>query len=204
VDRLDPTKGIPERLEAFGRLLELRPELRGRARMYQLAVPSREEVPAYRELRCLVGSKVAALNARFGTASWKPIEFVYGQVNELDLAALYRAADVMLVTSRRDGMNLVAKEFVATRVDGDGVLLLSRLAGAAAELAAALLVDPGDPGVLAAAYRTALDMSSAERRGRMICLRRAVADHDVRHWADECLAQLCHAPAPLRSAEASR
>jgi trehalose 6-phosphate synthase/phosphatase len=190
VDRLDPTKGIPERLEAFGRLLELRPELRGRARLLQLAVPSREDLPAYRALRERIELNVAALNARYGTKSWKPVELMYGQVDELELAALYRAADVMLVTPLRDGMNLVAKEFVASRVDGQGVLVLSRSAGAAAELTAALLVDPSDVGTLVSAYDRALDMSPAERRVRMTRLRASVRAHDIGSWARECLQQL--------------
>jgi trehalose 6-phosphate synthase/phosphatase len=190
VDRLDPTKGIPERLEAFGRLLELRPELRGRARLLQLAVPSRQELPAYRALRARVELSVATLNARYGAASWRPVEFMYGQVDQLELAALYRAADVMLVTPLRDGMNLVAKEFVASRVDGQGVLVLSRAAGAAAELVAALLVDPSDGGAMVSAYTRALDMSPAEQRVRMRRLQANVGAHDVRCWAEECLRRL--------------
>jgi trehalose 6-phosphate synthase/phosphatase len=190
IDRLDPTKGIPERIQAFGRLLELRPELRGRTRLVQLAVPSREDMPAYGALRVRVESLVAELNARFGNTSWKPVEYTYGSVAEPDLVALYRAADVMLVTPLRDGMNLVAKEFVASRPDEQGVLVLSREAGAAAELTAALLVDPADLEALAVSYGTAVDMSAAEQRVRMRRLRARVKAHDLQHWADECLAQL--------------
>jgi len=190
VDRLDPTKGIPERLEAFGRLLEARPELRGRARLIQLAVPSREEVPSYRAVRARVEGLVAELNARFAFGTYTPVSYTYGTLPEPELVALYRAADVMLVTSLCDGLNLVAKEFVASRTDDQGVLVLSRRAGAAAELTAALLVDPTDPGELTRAYATALDMAEAERRVRMRRLRARVAAHDVHRWSRECLAQL--------------
>jgi trehalose 6-phosphate synthase/phosphatase len=190
VDRLDPTKGIPERLEAFGRLLEARPELRGQARLIQLAVPSREEVPSYRAVRARVESMVEQLNARFTVGTHTPVSYTYGTLPEPELLALYRAADVMLVTSLRDGMNLVAKEFVASRTDEQGVLVLSRWAGAAAELSAALLVDPTQPGELTRAYAAALDMSEAERRVRMRRLRARLAAHDVHRWSRECLGQL--------------
>lgn len=133
---------------------------------------------------------VADLNTRHGTESWRPVEVVYGQVDQLELAALYRAADAMLVTPLRDGMNLVAKEFVASRVDEQGVLVLSRYAGAAAELTVALLVDPRNPKALARAYAAAMDMPPVERRVRMRRLRASVRAYDVRHWAGECLQQL--------------
>ncbi len=187
IDRLDPTKGIPQRLEAFGRLLECYPELRGRARLLQLAVPSREAVPAYRTLRLHVETMVAGINGRFGTPTWKPIEYTYGTVDEGGLSALYRAADVMLVTPLRDGMNLVAKEFVASREDESGVLILSRHAGAAKELNDAVLVDPEDPEGLMRGYVTAITMKVAERRVRMRRLRAHVAVHDVHRWAGQCL-----------------
>ena len=195
VDRLDHTKGIPERLAAFERLLELQPALVGRARLLQLAVPSREEVPAYRALRLRVEGEVARINARFGTPGWTPIQYVYGSVDAIELAGLYRAADVMLVTPLRDGMNLVAKEFVASRVDRDGVLVLGERAGAAAELREALLVDPTDVDGLARAYAAALGMSPAERRVRMRRLRARVAEHDVGRWAARCVEHLAAASA---------
>jgi trehalose 6-phosphate synthase/phosphatase len=190
VDRLDPTKGIPERLEAFGELLESCPELRGRARLLQLSVPSREDVPAYRALRVRVEGIATDLNARYGTPDWQPVTHVYGAVDPTELTALYRAADVMLVTPHCDGMNLVAKEFVASRTDLAGVLVLSRSAGAAAELTAALLVDPPAEGTLAQAYSAALAMSPVEQRVRMRRLRTSVAAHDVHRWADQCLHHL--------------
>ncbi|MGZ8491943.1 MAG: alpha,alpha-trehalose-phosphate synthase (UDP-forming) [Gemmatirosa sp.] len=190
VDRLDYTKGIPERLLAFERLLDERPALCGQARLLQLAVPSREDVPAYRALRTRVESLVARINERFGTRAWRPVQYVYGTVDPIELSAMYRAADVMLVTPLRDGMNLVAKEFVATRTDDEGVLILGEHAGAAAELRAALLVDSRDVFQLTDACGRALDMSAAERRVRMRRMRARVTAHDVRRWGDECLARI--------------
>jgi trehalose 6-phosphate synthase/phosphatase len=190
VDRLDYTKGIPERMRAFARLLERRPDLRGRLRLLQVAVPSREEVPAYRALRAQVEALVAQVNARFGRDGWTPVDYRYGAVCAATLSALYCAADVMLVTPLRDGMNLVAKEFVASRADEDGVLVLGQHAGAAAELRTALLVDPADVDGLATAYEAALALSPAERRVRMRRMRRAVRRHDVYQWARECLLAL--------------
>jgi trehalose 6-phosphate synthase/phosphatase len=191
IDRLDYTKGIPERLRAFGELLEQQPDIRGRVRLFQLAVPSREDVPEYAALRTEVEGLVTALNRRFSDGRWTPVEYVYGAVDVATLAALYRAADVMLVTSLRDGMNLVSKEFIASRGDGNGVLVLSRHAGAAAELgAAALLVDPADTQELVGAYLAALTMTSVERRVRMRRLRATVRRHDVHQWARMCLMAL--------------
>ncbi|MBX6365815.1 MAG: trehalose-6-phosphate synthase, partial [Gemmatimonadetes bacterium] len=183
VDRLDYTKGIPQRLLAFERLLEEDAERRGRASFVQIAVPTGEETGAYRDLREVVDVLVRRINARFGRSDWKPIDCLYDRVDLTTLAALYRAADVMVVTALRDGLNLVAKEFVATRADGDGVLILSEFAGAAEELGAALRVNPNRIAELAGAYRAALDMPEAERRRRMSELRRAVAANNVFHWA---------------------
>lgn len=187
VDRLDPTKGIPRRLLAFERLLSIRPALRGRVRFIQVAVPSREDLPRYRETRTRVEEIVRRINERFGRPDWTPVEYVYGSVDVQALVALYRAADVMLVTPLCDGMNLVAKEFVASRVDGDGVLVLSDQAGAAVELRTALLVDPRALDHLVGAYESALAMSVGERRVRMRRLRHAVAANDVFHWASRFL-----------------
>ena len=187
VDRLDYTKGIPQRLRAFEQLLKDEPGLVGRARLLQIAVPSREDVGGYRRLRAEVESIVARINQRWSRLNWKPIDYRFDNLSINALTALYRAADVMLVTPLRDGMNLVAKEFVATRVDGDGMLVLSRGAGAAAELSPALLVEPSNERALADAYAAALNMLRGERRVRMRLLRRIVASHDVFRWADHNL-----------------
>ena len=187
VDRLDYTKGIVERLRAFERLLELEPSLRGRARLIQVAVPSREDGSEYVENRRAVEQLVAHLNHRYGDDAWTPVDYRYGSVNTATLVALYCAADVMLVTPVCDGMNLVAKEFVACRDDEDGVLVLSSRAGAAAELHAAVLTDPSDLDDLVRAYRAAIEMSPVERRVRMRHLRLTVEAHDVFQWSKRFL-----------------
>jgi trehalose 6-phosphate synthase/phosphatase len=190
IDRLDYTKGIAERLRAFERLLELEPNLRGRARLIQVAVPSREDASGYAENRRAVEALVARLNHRYGHEEWTPVEYRYRSVDTATLVALYRAADVMLVTPVCDGMNLVAKEFVACRDDEEGVLVLSSRAGAAAELHAAVLTDPRDPDDLVRAYRVALEMSAVERRIRMRHLRLTVETHDVFQWSKRFLEAL--------------
>jgi trehalose 6-phosphate synthase/phosphatase len=183
VDRLDYTKGITERLLAFERLLSRSPEWRGRVQLSQLAVPSREDVSAYRSVRERVERVVKRINVTFARPGWTPVEYHYGSVDMPTLVALYRAADVMLVTPIRDGMNLVAKEFVASRSDCRGTLVLGERAGAAEELRTSLLVDPTDPEALVRAYRAALDMPMMEERARMRGLRRVVAGNDVFRWA---------------------
>ncbi len=190
VDRLDYTKGVPERLLAFERLLAEMPELCGRARLIQVGVPTREDSSGYGPLRDQVGELVARINREYGTATWAPIEYTFGSVDPARLVALYRAADVMLVTPLCDGMNLVAKEFVATRTDGEGVLVLSARAGAAVELWAALLVEPGSLDSLVASYKRALAVSPSERHVRMRKLRATVAGNDVLNWANRSLAAL--------------
>jgi trehalose 6-phosphate synthase/phosphatase len=187
VDRLDYTKGITERLVAFERLLTRSPELRGRVQLSQLAVPSREDVSAYRTLRQGVERLVHRINGTFARPDWTPVEYRYGSVDMRKLVALYRAADVMLVTPLRDGMNLVAKEFVASRSDCRGALILGERAGAAEELHASLLVDPSDTDALVGTYRSALAMSRAEQGTRMRGLRRVVAGNDVFRWATSFL-----------------
>lgn len=183
VDRLDYTKGITERLLAFERLLTHSPEWRGRVQLSQLAVPSREDVRAYRSLRHRVERVVNRINDVFARPGWTPVEYNYGSVDMPALVALYRAADVMLVTPIRDGMNLVAKEFIASRPDCLGTLVLGERAGAAEELRSSLLVNPTDTDALVRTYRTALGMSAAEQRTRMRGLRRIVAGNDVFRWA---------------------
>jgi trehalose 6-phosphate synthase/phosphatase len=190
VDRLDYTKGIPRRLLAVERLLELHPEWRERVRLVQVAVPSRGEVGAYRDVRREVEGLVGEINGRFGTPNWVPIHYLYRSVSSTVLVALYRAADVMLVTPLRDGMNLVAKEFVAARVDEDGVLVLSEFAGAAESLGDAVIVNPYDVEGTARAIHDALTMDPGERRRRMRLLRANVCTYDIHRWAAVFLATL--------------
>jgi trehalose 6-phosphate synthase/phosphatase len=195
VDRLDYTKGIPQRLLAFEALLRRHPELRERVRLVQVAVPSRENVGAYRELRDEVDALVGRINGELATPSWSPIHYLHRGMPAAEVVALYRAADVLAVTPLRDGMNLVAKEFVASRPDEDGVLVLSELAGAAAEMSEALLVNPYDVDAMADALHRALEMPPEERRTRMALLRERVASHDVHWWARTFVAALERAPA---------
>jgi trehalose 6-phosphate synthase/phosphatase len=196
IDRLDYTKGIPRRLVAIERLLEQHPEFRRHIRFVQAAVPSRADVSAYRHLRLEVEQLVTRINGRFGTPSWTPIHYLYQSLEQRDLIGLYRAADVMLVTPLRDGMNLVAKEFVAARGDENGVLVLSEFAGAADELTDALIVNPYDIGDVADAIRRALEMDPAQRRQRMRNMRTTVFEHDANWWASEFIGALSPASVP--------
>jgi len=203
IDRLDYTKGIPRRLLAFERLLQDHPELRERVRLIQLSVPSRTNVEAYQDFREQMDALIGRIHGSFATPSWTPIHYMFRGISESEVVALYRAADAMIVTPIRDGMNLVAKEFIAARPDEDGVLVLSEFAGAANELAEAIHVNPYDTEGLAAAYYRALTMSPRERRLRMRALRRRVAVYDVHRWARTFLDQLEHVPPPVESARFS-
>jgi trehalose 6-phosphate synthase/phosphatase len=194
VDRLDYTKGIPRRLLAYERMLELHPELRGKVRLVQVAVPSRTGVEAYQEFRALVDGLVGRINGAFGTPRWVPVHYIFRSISPSDLVALYRAADVMVVTPLRDGMNLVAKEFIASRIDGDGVLVLSEFAGASWELAEALPVNPYDSDGAAEVFYRALTMDSEERRARLAPLRTRVETFDVHRWVGSFLEQLANVP----------
>jgi trehalose 6-phosphate synthase/phosphatase len=190
VDRLDYTKGIPRRLLSYERMLQTHPDLRERVRLVQVAVPSRTGVEAYQEFRSLVDGLVGRINGDFATPNWVPVHYIFRGLSERELVALYRAADVMLVTPLRDGMNLVAKEFVAARTDGDGVLVLSEFAGASWELPEAIQVNPYDvEGTAESCYR-ALMMPPSERRTRLEPLRARVETYDVHRWAATFLEQL--------------
>lgn len=184
IDRLDYTKGIRRRLLAYERLLEQHPEYRGRVQMVQVAVPSRTEVEAYRDFRRRVDEIVGRMNGAFATPSWTPVHYLYRSLSDKHVAALYRAADVMLVTPIRDGMNLVAKEFVASRSREDGVLILSEFAGAAAEMGEALQINPYNTQHVADAMHQALTMPAAEQKTRMRAMRQRVFANDVHKWAD--------------------
>ncbi len=191
LDRLDYTKGIPERLRAFRALLEQYEELHGLVTLVQVVVPSREEVPEYRELKLTIERLVSQINGQYGSPGWVPVRYFYRHLSRPELAAFYRAADIALVTPLKDGMNLVAKEFCASRVNDDGVLILSEFAGAARQLkCGALLVNPYDTeGVAAALYR-AVRMSGREQRIRMRRMRHHLRRHDVFRWCASFCAQV--------------
>ncbi|NLI77011.1 MAG: bifunctional alpha,alpha-trehalose-phosphate synthase (UDP-forming)/trehalose-phosphatase [Candidatus Riflebacteria bacterium] len=183
VDRLDYTKGLTRRLMSIERLLEREPAWRDRFRYVQLIVPSREKVDAYAALRRELDELAGRINATWGTISSLPVHSLYRGVSRERLVALYQAADVMLVTPLRDGMNLVAKEFAACRHDEGGVLVLSEFAGAAAELVEALTVNPYDLDRMALQIKRALQMPDAERQSRMRSLRARVRGFDAHLWA---------------------
>ncbi len=187
IDRLDYTKGMPRRLLAIERFLEREPSWRGRMRYVQVAVPSREKITAYEALRQQVHDLVSRINGTYGTATDVPVHYLYRAFQERQVAAFYRSADVMLVTPLRDGMNLVAKEFVATRSDEDGVLILSEFAGAAVELDQALRINPYDIDQTAMAIKKALTMPRDDRQVRMRALRQRVFGEDVHDWAQSFL-----------------
>jgi trehalose 6-phosphate synthase/phosphatase len=190
IDRLDYTKGIPRRLMAYERLLRDHPELRERVRLVQVAVPSRTNVEVYAEYRAQVDALIGRIHGQYATPSWVPVHYMFRALPPEDVVALYRAADAMLVTPIRDGMNLVAKEFPAARTDEDGVLVLSEFAGAASELAEALHVNPYDVERTADVFHRALTMGEDERRTRMQALRRRVFAYDVHRWARAFLEKL--------------
>ncbi len=196
IDRLDYTKGIPRRLLAVQRLLEREPAWRGRLRLIQVAVPSRTQVEDYAAYRDKVDELVGRINGLYGTVHSVPIHYLYRSFNERQLVGLYRAADVMLVTPTRDGMNLVAKEFCAARPDEDGVLILSEFAGAATELREAVIVNPYDVDAMADAIEHALELPVEERRRRMRALRAQVKSRDVHWWASHFLDTLQAVPTP--------
>ena len=197
IDRLDYTKGIPRRLLALERLLARDPDLRESIRYIQVAIPSRGSVDSYRRFRSHVEECVGHINGAYGSLGALPVHYVHQAVSPPDLVALYCAADVMLETPLRDGMNLVAKEFVASRVDEDAVLVLSEFAGAAAELNGALTVNPYDIEGVADSIHRGLSMSLAERQARMRALRRRVIEHDVHAWAGAFIQQLDLSRPPL-------
>ena len=188
VDRLDYTKGLPERLHAFRRLLELHPENRKVATLMQIAAPTREDVEIYVEIRKELEQLSGAINGEFGDFDWTPVRYIHRSVGRDTLAALFRGSHVGLVTPLRDGMNLVAKEYVAAQDEQDpGGLVLSRFAGAAEDLEEALIVNPYDTDDVAEALQRAINMPQAERRARHKALLKRVRDRDARRWRESFL-----------------
>jgi trehalose 6-phosphate synthase len=187
VDRIDYTKGIPERLRALEQLWEQYPDLRGRLTMLFVATPSRSELPVYRELEADVVRGVMEINERFRTETWTPIVLVHENVDSNLLAAVYRAADLCLVSSIQDGMNLVAKEFVACQLEERGVLVLSRFTGAAEEIDGAVFINPFNVEGFAEGIRQAIQMSPEERRARMHAMREQLKKATIVEWLDTIL-----------------
>lgn len=185
VDRLDYTKGLPERLEAFRNTLQRHRELRKQVILFQVVVPSRESVPENQALKAHIEQLVGEINGEFSSMGWVPVHYHYRSLTRRDLASLYRMARICFITSIKDGMNLVAKEFCACQVDACGSLVLSEFAGAAAQLQeGALLVNPHDIEGMADALKAAFDMIEDERRRRMEGMREIVREQDIFWWVD--------------------
>ncbi len=200
VDRLDYTKGLPERIQAFGELVADGRIDTDRAVFVQVATPSRERLDQYRNLRDDVDRMVGRINGDIGRIGRPPITYLHASFPREEMAALYRAADVMVVTPLRDGMNLVAKEYVASRQADDGALVLSEFAGAALELRHAYLVNPHDINGLKDRMMQAMQDSDRNHARRMKLMRRQVAEHNIEHWANSFLNDLA---APLTAEQVS-
>lgn len=186
-ERLDYVKGITERLECFERYLDRHPEMHSKVSFIQVAVPTRTGMEDFQEMRRRVEEAVGRINGRFATMEWRPVLHFYDSFDRPDLIAFYRAADIAWVTPLRDGLNLVAKEYVATRTDGQGVVILSEFAGAAAELEGAILTNPYSPDDMDRALEEAMEMAPEERSERLLQLRERVLSHDVHRWSSSFL-----------------
>lgn len=190
VDRVDYTKGIPERFRAIERLLEKYPEFQGSFTFVELAAPSRTLIKRYSDLGSELQSEAERINKRFHSGHWKPILFRMEHHSHEAINLFYRAADLCLVTSLHDGMNLVGKEFVGSRSDERGVLVLSRFAGASRELRDALLVNPYDVEEVSEAIHRALTMPAEEQRLRMVRMRAILEERNVYRWAADITTEL--------------
>jgi trehalose 6-phosphate synthase len=191
VDRIDYTKGIPERFRGIESFLEKCPAYKGEFTFVQIGSPSRTQIPRYHDVMQEVVQEADRINRRFQTSSWKPIVLLPRQHSHAEILPYYRTADLCLVTSLHDGMNLVAKEFVAARQDEQGVLILSRFAGASHELADAVVVNPYDSEELAHSIHRALEMAPEERRIRMQRMRATVRERNIYRWAGSLIGELC-------------
>ena len=190
VERLDYTKGIPDRIRGLDFLFQNHPEYRGRLRFIQVAVPSRTHVPAYQQIDREVDEAIREVNARWRSGSWEPVTYIKSHQGPVDMMALHRLSRFCIVSSLHDGMNLVAKEYVASRYDEDGVLILSRFTGSARELTDALLINPFAIEETAEAVHRALTMPEDERRRKMQRMRAQVSRNNVYRWAGRILSSL--------------
>ncbi|HZT47788.1 MAG TPA: trehalose-6-phosphate synthase [Hyphomicrobiaceae bacterium] len=212
IDRLDYTKGLPQKFKAFGRFLEKFPQYRRQVVLTQIAPPTRESVEAYSDIRHQLEMLAGSINGRHGELDWVPIHYIHRATPRRRLPAIYRSARIGMVTPLRDGMNLVAKEYIASQdPDDPGALILSRFAGAAEELTDALIVNPYNVEEMANVIRTALEMSLEERRSRHAALMEVLRRNDVTAWSQSFLARLersrrtqdalaPHTPEPIRQA----
>lgn len=190
IDRLDYSKGIPERLTGYQRFLEEYPQYLGKVRLVMVAVPSRVEIGSYKQLRDAIEMTVSRINGEFGTSEWAPISYQFQNLPFPEIVALYAQADVMLVTPLRDGMNLVAKEFVAAKGNEPGVLVLSEMTGAAEELTEAIIVNPNDVSAIARSIKQALELSRREQLRRLEAMQVRLRTATVAQWGQNFLEQL--------------
>jgi len=190
MDRMDYTKGIPERLQALDKFFENFPSYRGKVVFIQAGMPSRTQIESYQNINQRIDDLASSINDRYGNASWKPVVMMTRQLAPSTLAALRRLANFCVVSSLHDGMNLVAKEFVSSRVDGDGVLILSQFTGAATELREALLINPYNISEFARKIKEALEMPETERRQRMKTMRETVASNNIYRWGASTVSRL--------------
>lgn len=190
VDRLDYSKGIIHRLSGYQRFLELNPDWHEKVSFVMVVVPSRDTIEQYQQMKSDIDQTVGKINADFGSISWQPIIYQYRSMPYHELVGMYTASDVALITPVRDGMNLVCKEYVASRKDGKGVLILSEMAGAAAELGEALIINPLDRQDIADAILTAFEMPEEEQSKRMDAMRERIRDYDVFAWTNDFFTQM--------------
>ncbi|WP_432712885.1 bifunctional alpha,alpha-trehalose-phosphate synthase (UDP-forming)/trehalose-phosphatase [Pedobacter sp.] len=190
IDRLDYSKGIIQRLQAYELLLQTHPQYIGKLALYMVVVPSRDTVPQYKELRDRIDQMVGNINASYRTMDWLPIHYFYRSFSVELLSALYSAADICLVTPMRDGMNLVSKEYVASRTENNGVLILSEMAGASKELNDALIVNPNNMGDVMRAIVTAIEMPLEEQKIRMSSMREVVKKYNIHLWVKNFITKL--------------
>ncbi len=190
IDRLDYSKGIPERLEAFDRFLDENPDFKERVILILLAVPSRTRIEQYSQFKKHVEELIGKINGKHGSMGSIPIWYNYRSVSFTTLVALYRTADVALVTPMRDGMNLIAKEYLATKTDGTGVLILSEMTGAAQEMGEALIINPNNQAAIVDAIKDALSMPAEKQFERNRYMRKRLQRYDVKNWADDFITRL--------------
>jgi trehalose 6-phosphate synthase len=191
VDRLDYTKGILERFLALERFFEKYPRYQGQFTFVQIGAPSRSHLKRYHDLEAEIEAEAGRINWRFQRDKWRPIVLLNRQHSHKEIEPYYKAADLCLVTSLHDGMNLVSKEFVAARHDESGVLILSIFTGAARELRDALQVNPYDIDQTAEAIRVALEMDPEEKQARMQHMQRVIREHNIYRWAESLITELC-------------
>ncbi|MBN2880020.1 MAG: bifunctional alpha,alpha-trehalose-phosphate synthase (UDP-forming)/trehalose-phosphatase [Clostridia bacterium] len=201
IDRLDYTKGIPERIKAFDAFLTKYPEYKGNVRLHLIVAPSRVAVNTYENLRSEISELVSNVNGRHGTMNWMPIWFYFQSFSQESLIALYKHADVLLVTPLRDGMNLVSKEYIASRPDLDGMVVISETAGAASELSEVVVVNANDINAIATGIKKALDMSKKDKKDINTILHKRLKRYNVNFWADDFLAALKDVSSPALPSE---